>query len=157
MDTDNNGEMTKGFFSSSQFLREENGRLSCPAGRVMEILQTIKFEGHSKTIYKGVDCSTCALLSKCTKSQFRTVSIDSRETYRTRMREKLNSDAGRELYRQRQGIVESLHGHDQKNRNWRQHHLRGKARAGLEFMLMRIGANLMKITLHRATEALAMA
>jgi len=73
------------------------------------------------------------------------------------MREKLNTDEGRETFRRRQSIIEPLHGHDQKNRNWRQHHLRGKAKAALEFMLMRIGANLLKIAQHRAGALLAMA
>lgn len=156
MELDQDGETAKGYFTSAKFVRETNGGVTCPAGRAMEILQTLAFDNYSKTLFRGIGCGTCSLKSKCTQADFRTVRVDSREIFRTRMREKLNSDAGRELYRRRQAIVEPLHGHDQKNRNWRQHHLRSKAKAGLEFMLMRIGANLMKIAQHRAGVVLAM-
>ena len=56
----------------------------------------------------------------------------------------------------RQGIVESTHGDDQKNKGWRQHHLRGKAKAALEFMLIRIGSNMGKIARYRAEEFMQM-
>ncbi|HCM28667.1 MAG TPA: hypothetical protein DIC34_19400 [Treponema sp.] len=63
----------------------------------------------------------------CTKAKDgkRRVSHDSREPFRDIMRERLRSPADREVYSQRQGIVESNHGHDQKNLDWRKHHLRG--------------------------------
>ena len=72
------------------------------------------------------------------------------------MREKLRSDNGREVYMSRQGIVEPVHGDDQKNKGWRQHHMRGLAKASLEFMLIRIGSNLGKIARYRARELLLM-
>ena len=72
------------------------------------------------------------------------------------MREKLRTDKGREIYMKRQGIVEAGHGNDQHNKGWRQHLLRGKAKAALEFMLIRIGSNLGKIARYRRTELLAM-
>jgi glucose/arabinose dehydrogenase len=61
------------------------------------------------------------------------------------MRKKLRTDRGRETYMKRQGIAEPLHGDDQKNRGWRQHHLRGLLRARGEFLLIRIATNLGKI------------
>ena len=72
------------------------------------------------------------------------------------MREKLRSDKGREVYMRRQGIVEPVNGDDQKNRGWGQHHLRGKVKASLEFMLIRITSNLGKIIKYKAQELLAM-
>ena len=72
------------------------------------------------------------------------------------MRDKLRSDKGREIYTKRQWIVEAGHGDDQHNKGWRQHLLRGKAKAGLEFVLVRIGSNLGKIARYRAREVLAM-
>jgi len=57
---------------------------------------------------------------------------------------------------ERQGIVKPVHGDDQKNKGWRQHHLRGLAKASLEFMLIRIGSNLGKIARYRARELMLM-
>ena len=54
------------------------------------------------------------------------------------MRNKLSSTRGREIYSKRGAIVEPTNGHDQKNLKWTQHHLRGKVKASLEFLLIRI-------------------
>jgi len=57
----------------------------------------------------------------------------------------------------RQGIAEPLHRDDQKNRGWRQQHLRGIAKASPELLLIRIATNLGKVVPYRGTEALALA
>ena len=56
----------------------------------------------------------------------------------------------------RQGLVEPGHGDDQKNRKWKQHHLRGKEKATAEFVLVRIAANLGKLIKLKTDELLAM-
>jgi hypothetical protein len=71
------------------------------------------------------------------------------------MKEKLRSDRGRETYMKRQGSVEPVHGDDQQNKGWRQHHQRGAAKAALEFMLVRIATNLGKIARYRAMRLMA--
>jgi hypothetical protein len=73
------------------------------------------------------------------------------------MREKLSSDAGREAYMKRQGASEPVHGDDQKNKGWTQHHLRGLAKARGEFLLIRIATNIAKIIKYRSPEILALA
>jgi hypothetical protein len=112
-------------------------------------------EGNTVSIYEGQECQSCPRREKCTKGNKRTIAVDSREPFRERMREKLRSDHGRETYMKRQGIVEPVHGDDQQNKGWRQHRLRGKAKAVLEFMLVRIAANLGKIARYRAMELMA--
>ncbi len=57
----------------------------------------------------------------------------------------------------RQGASEPLHGDDQKNKGWRQHHLRGLAKARGEFLLIRIATNLAKIIKYRSPQILALA
>lgn len=52
-------------------------------------------------------------------------------------------------------MVEPLHGDDQKNKGWTQHHLRGKPNAALEFVLVRIATNLGKIVRYRAMRLMA--
>jgi transposase len=151
------GETSKGKFDGSRFERREDGTIVCPAGHEMVFKrEERKAEGYTVRKYEGTGCEGCELRDKCTKAKRRTLSVDSREPYRDLMREKLRSDKGREIYIKRQWIVEAGHGDDQHNKGWRQHLLRGKANAGLEFMLVRIGSNLGKIARYRAKEVLAM-
>jgi transposase len=150
------GTAAKGRFDGENFERREDGKVICPEGREMELKsEVVKEDGHTESKYEGVGCAECACREKCTKAKKRTLSVDSREPFRELMREKLRSDEGREIYIKRQWIVEAGHGDDQKNKGWRQHLLRGKAKASLEFMLMRIGANLGKIARYRPGELLA--
>jgi hypothetical protein len=73
------------------------------------------------------------------------------------MREKLKSDKGREIYMKRQGLIEPVHGDDQKNKGWIQHHLRGFMKATGEFLLMRIATNLALMVKHRGHDILVWA
>ena len=150
-------ETGKGKFEGSRFEKRGDGTIVCPAGHPMAFKREEEQpQGHTISKYEGSGCESCELHEKCTKAKKRTLSVDSREPYRELMREKLRSDKGREIYMKRQWIVETCHGDDQKNKGWRQHLLRGKAKAALEFMLLRIGANLGKIVRYRASELLVM-
>ena len=109
-------------------------------------------QGDEMEKYSGIGCTDCPLKEKCTKGKQRFLYVDLRMEYREKMREKLSSDKGREIYMKRQGLVEPLHGDDQKNKGWRQHHLRGLAKATGEFLLIRIATNLAKIIKYRSDE-----
>jgi transposase len=151
------GGTTKGKYDISEFKRVGDGEMYCPMRQGMKLISTQRYQdGHRVMIYEGVGCEGCPEHEACTRGKKRQIAVDSREEYRERMREKLRSDKGREAYMRRQGIVEPVNGDDQKNRGWRQHHLRGKAKASLEFMLIRVTSNLGKIIKYRATELLAM-
>ena len=143
-------------YESSRFKRELDGGLTCPEGHDMKVKTVNKFDAHHVTVYEGTACGSCTVREKCTKGKKRTVSIDSREPYRDIMREKLKTTKGCETYRIRQWLVEAPHGHDQKNLGWTQHHLRNLKKASLEFLLIRIGANLGKISRYRSPVVLAM-
>ena len=149
------GATSRGKYDSSNF-EKKDGKVFCPEGKLME-LKTVTSLGEGDTVstYEGQECESCPQREKCTKGKKRTIKIDSREPFRERMREKLRSDHGRETYMKRQGIAEPVHGDDQQNKGWRQHHLRGKAKATLEFMLVRIATNLGKIVRYRAKEVMA--
>ncbi len=71
--------------------------------------------------------------------------VDGREVLSDKMREKLRSDNGREIYIKRQGIVEPGHANYQKNKGWIRNNLRGTAKATLEFLSVRIRDNFGKI------------
>jgi transposase len=150
------GETGTGKFDGSRFAKREDGTVICPAGQPMTFKEERREENHTLRIYGGTACEGCPLRENCTTANQRTLSVDSREPLREEMRQKLRTDRGREIYMKRQGIVEAGHGNDQHNKGWRQHLLRGKAKAALEFMLVRIGSNLSKIAIHRSRGLLAL-
>lgn len=139
------------------FHRDEDGNYTCPAGHPMQHVGTFDgADGARFDRYLGTACEGCAMKTKCTNAAVRSLQVDTREPYRRKMREKLRSDEGREVYMKRQGLVEPGHGDDQKNRKWKQHHLRGLEKATAEFVLVRIAANLAKIIKFKTDELLAM-
>ena len=157
-ETSKKNEAGKSEYTLDRFTRNEDGSVICPEGHEMEHKRTVKYsDGHYVDVYEGTFCQKCPFHDRCTKEKKRRISIDSRENYRTIMREKLSSDEGREIYMKRQGLAEPLHGDDQKNKGWRQHHLRGFAKAAGEFLLIRIATNIGKIVRYRSSEVLAMA
>jgi len=144
-------------YGLENFHRDEEGNYSCPAGHRMQHVGTFNgADGARLDKYVGTACEGCPIKSKCTKAAVRSLQIDTREPYRRKMREKLRSDEGREIYMKRQGLIEPGHGDDQKNRKWKQHHLRGLEKATAEFVLVRIAANLAKIIKFKTDELLAM-
>lgn len=146
---------SRGKYDKDNF-QKKDGTVICPEGKPMQLKTVIPHEdGHTVSVYEGTECETCSKREKCTTGGKRTVAVDSREPFREMMREKLRSDHGQETYMKRQGIVEPIHGDDQKNKGWTQHHLRGNTKAALEFMLVRIATNLGKIVRYRAMRLMA--
>lgn len=145
-----------GAYEYEKFKMNDNSDLVCPEGKVVKYLRTAKKNGRMQNIYKCYDCPGCPVHDKCTKLEYRHIHVDVRLKYLQEMRSKLDSDRGREIYSKRKGIVEPVHGDDQKNRNWIQHHLRSLKKATGEFLLMRIGTNLRKIVKYGNKEQLAM-
>jgi len=155
-EVDRHGDALCGEYKKSKFSLSLDGKeMKCPCGQSMKVLSEKNFEdGHTERIFIGTSCLTCPVRSACTKSKdgYRRVTHDSRQVFRDLMRERLTSVEGREAYQKRQGIVEPVHGHDQKNLGWRQHHLRGLNKARLEFLLVRLSWNLGKIARYKARE-----
>ena len=152
------GNDDKKVYNKSVFKKKDDGCYYCPNDKKMIVKHVKTFDdGHTETVYTCKHCDKCKLKEKCTKGKSRTITVDSREKYRDKMREKLKSDKGREIYMKRQHIVEAGHGDDQKNKGWTQHFLRGGDKCSIEFMLIRIGSNLSKIIKYKASELLATA
>ena len=155
-EADKKGCTKKGLYVPADFQELEEGGYRCPAKREMEYrgISTInKYQMHH---YTGIGCDSCELKERCTEGKKRHLHINVYEPWRKKMREKLSSDEGREMYMKRQGTVEPVHGDDQKNKGWIQHHLRGLKKAKGEFLLIRIATNLGKIIKFRTCEMLAM-
>ena len=96
-------------------------------------------------IYKCADCPGCKRKPECTKAERRTVAMDPREFLMRKMRARLDKPQGKRKYGKRKCLVEPVFGDLKHNRNMRGLLLRGKLKAGGEFLLMCISHNLRKI------------
>ena len=65
-----------------------------------------------------------------------------------KMREKLETDEGKNIYRSRMSTVEPVHGDMQKNRGFIQFALRGLEKVNVEYNLLAIAHNIRKIIIH---------
>lgn len=146
----------KGLYAPADFDEIEGGGYRCPAGGEMEYKGTSTLNKNQMHHYIGTGCDFCEQKDRCTEGKKRHLYINVHEPWRKKMREKLSSDEGREIYMKRQGTVEPVHGDDQKNKGWIQHHLRGLKKTQGEFLLIRIATNLGKIVKFRTCEMLAM-
>lgn len=126
----------------------------CPAGR--ELFPCAKSHVKGKyserevVIYRtdqGV-CARCAQRDKCTKTKGplgRAVSRDGYEQERARMRDKLKTEAGREIYAKRKYLVEPVFGQIKGVERFVQFLLRGLEGARREWKWAAVVHNLLKI------------
>lgn len=150
------GKFQRNGYAREFFIKTVDGNYLCPEGQLMEFTSRVKRKDHEVDIYKGKMCSTCDKRELCTNGNIRTLQIDTRCKLQDEMREKLETDRGREIYKKRKWIAEPNHGDDQKNRGWKQHHLRSLLKATGEFLLIKIGTNLRKIVKYRRMEVLGL-
>jgi transposase len=134
----------------------ETDTYSCPAGNVLTLKQTVHEKNEKKAtqwIYGTEACLTCPFQNDCVraKSGKRTVKRTESDPVREAMRTKVQSDAGKEVYRKRKAIVEPAWGQMKECQGFRQFHLRGEDKVEGEFTLLAISYNLRK--LHSARHA----
>src|SRR4030042_5068516 len=104
-------EEEKKKYGQEDFKKNERDEIICPNGCRMEEKRVIKDgNGYEKKIYEGTRCDNCNKKGKCTNGVKRTIYIDSRIELRDKMREKLSTDEGREIYMKRQWLIEPMHG-----------------------------------------------
>lgn len=136
-------------FDKSKFnFAAETNSMTCPLGNVMELSRVEDKGDFKRFLFRGLSCGDCEKKAECTDGKVRTVTMDSRNELQDKMREKLKSGKGKEIYQKRQTTVEPVFGNIQKNMGWKQFHLRGKEKVRGEFGLIAIAHNLKKIVLH---------
>lgn len=131
----------------------------CPEGK------ELVFAGRGRDInklqynvYEGVGCGDCKVRNKCLKigrgkhrldrTRHRSIHIYPEDEQVKKMREKLETDEGKRIYRRRMATVEPVHGDMQKNRGFIQFMLRGLEKVNVEYNLLAIAHNIRKIILH---------
>jgi transposase len=134
-------------FDKSRFQYDEMGdRYICPMGKSLPYKGLLRREGKPDIrIYRCMDCPRCERKVECTKAECRSISRDPREFLMGKMRVRLDTKEGKEEYGKRKYMVEPIFGDMKHNRNMRGLWLRGKRKAGGEFLIMCIAHNLRKI------------
>lgn len=124
----------------------------CPAGKRLLFLETQIRKtktGYESTeyIYEAEDCKGCGHREQChkSKSNRRIIVRPLLEYHKTEMRSKLKSTKGKEYRSKRPIEVESVFGHIKWNRGFKRFLLRGIDKVKIEWGLLSIAHNLMKI------------
>ena len=125
---------------------EGNDCFVCPAGHILK-LKTESNEG--KKVYQGdkAECDFCPYRARCCsskKGEPRTIHTDDKEPLRQKMREKMEQESSKEIYKKRKKIVEPVFGQI-KNTGFRGFSLRGCEKARGEFSLVCAVHNFRKI------------
>jgi hypothetical protein len=124
----------------------------CPSGKKLSFLKMNKRKTKTdyestEYIYEAENCEGCNHREQCHKSKYnrRIVIRPLLEHHKTEMRSKLNSTKGKALCSRRSIEVESVFGQIKWNRNFKRFLLRGLDKVKIEWGLLSIAHNLMKI------------
>lgn len=125
---------------------EDKDCFVCPAGHALK-LKTETNDG--KKIYQGdkAECDICPYRTRCCsskKGEPRTIHADDKEPLRQSMREKMEQESSKEIYKDRKKIVEPVFGQI-KNTGFRGFSLRGCEKVSGEFSLACAVHNFRKI------------
>lgn len=87
---------------------EDNDMFVCPAGKQLKYLSTEKKRG--RRIYRAgrLDCRTCPLKSKCTKTERRAVKVSSHHGGLVQLRADSKTESFKILYRSRSPVIEGV-------------------------------------------------
>jgi len=134
-------------FRKSQFTyNEESDSYTCPAQNILLYHHTQKREGAPDLkVYRGINCPSCHLKEKCTKAEYRTLSRDPREYLIEEVRQRLKTEKGKQMRKDRSAKVEAPFGNSKYNKKFTHFLLRGKKYAGIEFTLLCVALNIEKI------------
>lgn len=127
---------------------EETDCFLCPTGKKIE-LKSINSDGKKTYKAKKEDCNNCPLQDKCCsskKGEPRSISSDCYELLRNLMKDKMQLDESKEIYKKRKTIVEPVFGQI-KNSGFREFSLRGLNKVKDEFSLVCAVHNIKKIVM----------
>jgi transposase len=151
-------------YKENRFLRENfpydppTDSFTCPNGK--QLIQKsktteIRSSGYERTtlLYESTDCRGCSLAKSCKKpdQDRRQFSFSPAwDKYKKQARERLSTETGCELRKQRSVDVESSFGDIKYNQGYNRFRLRGLKKVNIEWGLIAISHNLRKVALQRA-------
>ncbi len=150
-------ESKRKYFVPSDFKKDENGKVICPAGNALYLKNShFQVKGLIGISYMGreTDCRGCPLRVRCLRNAntvarqvtFFTEKVAvGKATYTSRMVEKIDSERGREVYSHRMGIIEPVFGNIRSAKRLNRFSLRGKRKVNTQWLLYCMVHNLGKI------------
>lgn len=127
---------------------EKTDTFTCPTGRLLEHSGSSTYKGYHLDHYLCKECEGCPEKAKCTDAEQRKISRNERDYLVRGMRARLDTALGAKIYRERMSIVEPVNGNIKENMGFRQFRLRGLDKTNIEFNLVCIAHNLLKIHEH---------
>lgn len=126
---------------------EKNNEYICPEGKSLPFYDryTKKKTKQQRIVYRGTECHTCEVKTLCTAGAQRQISIDARDKYRAKARERLKTEIGQRLQKLRRCTIERLFGHIKHNLKFTMFQLRRLNKVHSEFKLVCIAYNLRKL------------
>ena len=123
---------------------------TCPQGKTLKLKITNRDKTDKNNIltkrYFCHDCSACPVKALCTTAKNKQICIDWRlENIKTKMRAKLNTKQGKQIYLERMSDVEPVFGNIKHNQKMTAFHCRGKTMVKREFGLSVIAHNFTKL------------
>ena len=127
----------------------EHDRYTCPAGRHLNFMGEVSsvsengYRSHRR-VYQADDCSGCALREQCHQNRDnRRIKVSHRlAALQARARERLDSQEGQRLRRQRYTDVETVFAQIKHNRGFRRFLLRSREKVRVEYGLVSLAHNL---------------
>ena len=134
-------------------------KCTCPAGHPM-YLENSNFstgQGHKAICFRGwiTRCRVCHLRAQCLKHAdqkssrqvhfFTGERVDGKETYTAKMKRRIDSSAGRDIYSRRLGTVEPVFGHLRHAIGLHRFNLRGKRKVNAQWLLYCTVHNIKKL------------
>ena len=118
----------------------------CPLDQPMRIHRRgINKSGEPYINFIGTECPSCSSRSQCTKAQYRNIVVHLAEPLVQRMRQKMNTYAGRAAMHLRKQTAEPVFGQLKEHLGFRRFHLRGILKVKGEFSLLCGAFNLKKL------------
>ena len=129
--------------------------LICPAGRELTLRGRYRTKSGGYSRYQARGCRSCSFYSQCVENGLdgRRVSVSAVEPQRAKMKKKLASEEGRELYALRQQTVEPVFGRIKSNLGMSRFLLYGLECATAEAALICMVHNVLKCTTSRVAMA----
>jgi hypothetical protein len=114
--------------------------------RALEAVKKHRRRGQPTRVYRGRDCASCPVREQCTTDRqgARPLEVHRPCEPIRRAKERLRSEEGQALYKERKSTVEAVLGQWQHNRGVRRLRLRGLSGCDIELHLLAIGHNVKK-------------
>ena len=123
---------------------EKNNQYICPEGKSLPYYNSYnkKKTNQKRSVYRGTKCHCCEVRQLCTSADQRQISIDVRDAYRLKARERLSTEIGQRMQKLRRCTIERLFGHIKHNLKFTMFQLRRLNKVNSEFKLVCMAYNL---------------